>query len=789
MSRTPLLAVALTLLLVAASPAGAQVTPEVTASFPDVGEATPGQTIEVTAVARVAPGWHIYATKTENGQETTFELTLPPGVTLEGDVIEPAPHREEIEYVGAVDIHRGEVAFKRALRLGPDVKGPLSIPARLSWQTCDDANTKCITGEATGVLTIEVASPSVTSVPSAPDATKDDPAAPEVVASARLVRRSPERVDLVIELRVKPGWHVYGTSTPNGLPTTLTVETPAGVSALGPLEEPAPHTEEIEFVGPVSIHRGAVRFVQPLAVTPGSDGAVTGKVAWQVCDDANTMCLQGEQPFSLPLGSAAAEASAVAPVETRSAPTTATGPSATPPSPGGAAGGAAPAPESNLWTLFLASVGLGVLMLFQPCTYPMIPITVSIFSKGKALSRRAGVLRALAYAGGIVLSFVLVGAMVQVAFGAAGQGRLNELATNPWVNLVIGAVFVYFAFSFFGYYEIGLPAPLQRLMQLGNARRESDGTVPVWSLFLMGFFFVLTSYTCGAPIVLALFATSAQDPHPLAVVFATAVFATTVAAPFFVLSLVPGAVRSLPKSGSWFSVFKVVIGFLELAFALKFLRGSDVIWDIGVLPRPVILGLWALLCLASAIYLLGRFPLAFPHDPDLRQPSTGRGFWAAIFLTLAAYFGLGVTGRPLLEELEAFILAEHETDGDAVKFGPLAYRTSLTAYEEGKLKARRTGKPMLLIFTGHNCVNCALMEAKILPRKEVVERLKDIPRVALFTDRGEEEKKHLALMEKDFRTTVLPSFYLIDGDGNVRAAQNGGTDEASFIEFLERGGL
>jgi thioredoxin-related protein len=150
---------------------------------------------------------------------------------------------------------------------------------------------------------------------------------------------------------------------------------------------------------------------------------------------------------------------------------------------------------------------------------------------------------------------------------------------------------------------------------------------------------------------------------------------------------------------------------------------------------------------------------------------------------------VGVTGRPLLEELEAFILAEHETDGSSVKFGPLGYRTDLAAYEEGKAKAKRTGKPLLLIFTGHNCVNCALMEAKILPRKDVVKLIDDIPRVALFTDRGEEEKKHLALMEKDFRTTVLPSFYLIDGDGNVRAAQNGGTDEASFIEFLERGGL
>lgn len=781
MSRTPLLAVALSLLVVAGSARGQMAHP-VTATFEGGGKAAAGGTVEVRATAHMEPGWHIYATKgVENGLPTTFELTLPPGVTLEGDVAEPAPHHEEIEFVGPVLIHRGDVTFTRTLRLAPDVRGPLTIQARLAWQTCDDANTKCITGDAKGELKLEVDSPSVTQAP----APADDPNAPPVVASAKLVRRSAERVDLVTELRVKPGWHVYATTTPNGLPTKLVVEAKDGVAPQGALEEPKAHSEEIEFVGPVSIHRGVVTLVQPLAVTK-ADATVTGEVSWQVCDDANTKCIQGKQAISLPIASATVEDSAVAPVPTSATTSTSTEPSSasSEPKPTKAA------PDSDLGTLFLASVGLGLLMLLQPCTYPMMPITVSIFSKGKALSRRASVLRALAYAGGIVISFVLIGAIVQVAFGAAGQGRLNELATNPWVNLVIGLIFVYFAFSFFGYYEMGLPAPLQRLMQLGNAKRESDGTVPVWSLFLMGFFFVLTSYTCGAPIVLALFATSAQDTHPLAVVFATTVFATTVATPFFVLSLVPGAVRTLPKSGSWFSVFKVVLGFLELGFALKFFRGSDVIWDIGVLPRPLILGLWALLSVSAALYLLGRFPLAFPHDPDLKEPSTGRGFWAAIFLVLAAYFGLGVAGRPLLEELEAFILAEHEADGEnAVKFGPLAYRTDLAAFEAGKAKAKKTGKPMLLIFTGHNCVNCALMEAKILPRKDVVELLDDIPRVALFTDRGEEEKKHLSLMEKEFNTTVLPSFYLIDGEGKVRAAQNGGTDEASFIEFLKQGGL
>lgn len=751
------------LALLLASGAAAQDAAHVDVRFEAEGEARPGGTVEVRAVATIDPGWHIYATRTDNGLPTALALTLPPGVTLEGGLREPAPHREEIEFVGPVSIHNGAVAFTQTLRVADGVTGPLRIPAVLTWQACDDANTMCVEGRAEG--TIEVAlSPG--------DAAADDDA-PEAQARVTLERRDGGAADLVVTLRIRHGFHVYATETPNGQPTTLTLDLPPGVAVAGPLQEPAPKEKEVEFFGPVRVHEGTVRLVQPLRVEAGAEGTVAGAVAWQVCDDS--VCLQGEERFALALTGEA---------QPLPSPTTSTSPA--PPTPPAAA-------QSDLLTLFVAAVGLGLLMLFQPCTYPMIPITVSIFSKGTALPRRTAIFRAGVYAVGIVASFVLVGAVVQVLFGAAGQGSLTALATNPFVNLGIGLIFIYFAFSFFGYYELGLPAPLQRLMQLGNATRTSDGTVPTWSLFLMGFFFVLTSYTCGAPIVLALFATSAQDPHPMAVIFATGVFAATVATPFFALSLVPGAVRSLPKSGSWFSAFKVVIGFLELGFALKFLRGADVIWGLEVLRRPVLLALWALLCLLAAVYLLGRLPLRFPHDPDLRQPSTARGFWAAVLLVAAGYFGAGVAGRPLLEELEAFILAEHEaaTDGDgpAIKFGPLAYRTDLAALEQGKARARRTKKPVFLMFTGHNCVNCALMEAKVLPQPEVVARLEGIPRVALFTDRGEEERRHLEFMQERFRTTVLPSFYLLDADGNVLAAQNGGSDQAAFLGFLAKGGL
>lgn len=766
---------ALVPLLLALTPAQAQDGGHAKATLSVAGEAAPGGTVEVRARVEVEPAWHVYAVDTPNGQATTLELSLPPGVTAEGALREdPAPHGEEIEYVGKVSIHRGVVTFSRTLRLGPDAKLPLSIPAKVVWQACDDANTQCVTGEAASVLQVggggDVA-PVESGGLALGEGLSSAPVEPrvEVTVSLAPAPGGGQRADLVIELAIEQGWHIYATHSPEGLPTSLSLTLPPGVQKAGPLQEPAARTEHIEGFGEVHIYGGVVRLVQPLEIAAEALASpIQGVVAWQVCDDENSKgCYQDERGFT---------ASLAGEVKTLPAPPAA----ATPPA----------AADADLLSLAAASIGLGLLMLLQPCTYPMIPITVSIFSKGKALTRRAAVLRAGTYALGIVLSFVLVGAVIQVAFGAAGQGRLNELATNPFVNLAIGLIFVYFAFSFFGYYELGLPAPLQRLMQLGQAKRESDGTVPVWSLFLMGFFFVLTSYTCGAPIVLALFANAAQDPHPGAVVFATGVFATTVALPFFVLSLVPGAVRSLPRSGSWFSVFKATLGFLELAFALKFLRGADVIWHVGLLERPVFLGIWTALSFATALYLLGWFPLRFPHDPeDLRARSFPRLFWAGLFALLGVYFGAGAAGRPLVEELEAFILSEHEGGENEVMFGPLAYRTDRAALDAGLKRSKKDGKPVLLIFTGHNCVNCVLMENKVLPRPDVVAKLQDIPRVALFTDRGDEEKKNLALMEEKYRTTVLPSFYLLDGDGKVLAAQNGGSSAEAFLAFLAKGGL
>ncbi len=807
---SPALAVAaIACLTLPAAPALAQPEDPVSVRFVvDPAEVAPGGIATVKAHVTVEEGWHVYALSEPSSDAVASTLTTgdAAGLTAHGAAVEPTPKEHEVEYVGTFKVHGGTFTVSQQVRVAADAAGgPRALPVSFTYQACSEGESAvCLPpASADGEVTLTVSGEAAP----APGAPADAPAngggfgvpgldlglggasadeAVRVVASVspRQVRPG-DLVELRFDVAIADTWHIYATDTPTGLPTRLDLTLPAGARAVGPLEQPEPQAEDVKDFGPTRSHEGTVRFTQVVEVgedvAPG-ELALAGTLHWQACDPKT--CVDQEHTFTLPVT-----------VDPQAAPSPVVRPVSAwhggPPAAAPATGGEAP---QGVVALTIASIGMGLLMLLMPCTYPMIPITVSIFSKGKSLSRGRTALRAGIYAGGIVVSFVAVGGLVQVLAGAKGQGVVNELATNPWVNLGIGAVFVYFAFSFFGYYEIGMPGFLQRLMQAGAAKRGQDGTVPAWSLFLMGLFFVLTSYTCGAPVVLGLFATATQAPHDMAVLWATFVFALTVAAPFFLLALVPGGMKVLPKSGSWFSVFKVALAFVELGFAIKFFRGAELQWEaVNLLTRDVTLALWVVLSVCAVVYLHGYFPVRFPHDPDLSAHSPRRYAWGWVFLLLAGYFGYGASGRELAPSVEAFILpdleqGEHE---HSVKFGPLSYRTDLAGLDEAKAWARAHGKPAFLMFTGHNCVNCVQMEKGVLPKPPVVEKLEQIPRVALFTDKAGDpaERAHKDLMlERYNRAGTIPCFFLIDGQGEIRAAQIGNTGVDGFLEFLERGG-
>ncbi|MBL4850378.1 MAG: hypothetical protein JKY65_33085 [Planctomycetes bacterium] len=799
---TPLLSLTAGLLLLALAPSVALAKDEVRVTYSvEPAQAAPGDVVELRADVVVAKGWYLYAKGTATG--ITLTPKLPAGLTLAGEWTEPKPVMKDIPYMGPngtsalMGTHVGSLRFVQKVRIASDASGALEVPLGFGFQVCNEKTclmVKTLDGSVTLTVAKPAPKPAPKPTPASTPLVEDPDEGPEPVPSefdpfpegeagppsARAsVHPASAAVGDVVELRLEFSvghpWHVYALSTKNGGPLALKLQLPAGMEAIGPPTEPTPKTENDEFLGPVASHYRDFRLTQKVRVGgAGGTQTILGTATWQACDP--NQCLPGKLEILVNLEVTGASGASV------------TSTTIIPSQPPSSEAAKEPEPSSVLGLLKLAFAAflLGLGMLAMPCTYPMIPITVSVFSKGDQLSRRQTVIRACAFGLGIVVSFVAVGGLVQLALGGKGQSAITTFATNPWVNLGLGIAFIYFAFSFFGFYELGLPAPLQRLMQAGAAKTNSDGTVPLWSLFLMGLFFVLTSYTCGAPVVFSLFVTAAGAGS---VLFATTIFACTVAFPFVLLALVPNAIRYMPKSGSWFSVFKVVMGLVELGFAVKFMRGVDVQWDwLNILPRGVVLALWVGLSLVAGVYLLGRLPFKFPHDPPLRPVSKPRAVFGVGFLGLAAFFASGYVYE-LPSDVEAFIMEEQS--GPEVTFGKLAWRTDLEALERAKAKAGPEGR-VLLMFTGHLCVNCIKMEKQIIPREAVEARIKGVARIALFIDKANDptEAKHANLMVESYSTSgAIPAYYVIDGEGKIQSSHVGYASEEVFLEFLAEGGI
>lgn len=793
MNRLSSAGLAAALIFLALAPA--QAADEVKVSYSAApAKAAPGEVVELRADVVVAKGWYLYAKAEEMG--IRFSAQLPQGLEAAGDWSEPTPVMKDIPYMGPngttarMGTHKGTLRFVQKVRVKPGAAGSLSVPLSFKFQVCNE-ETCLMPTDLAGSVTLEVGSAPAAEPPEeGPEAGPDflgefgdlgdeeeEGGPPTVKASVHPANPAPGSVvELRFDFKVSDPWHIYSLQSPNGQALALKLTLPPGAEALGPPSEPAPKKEQDEFLGEVASHYSDFRIVQKVRLAKsGGAQPIQASLSWQACDP--NQCLPGS--FSTTItpsagGAAAPVTTAVAsPSDTPAPNTTVTNTTVE------------PEPTSLLGFLKLgfAAFLLGLGMLAMPCTYPMIPITVSVFSKGEKLTRSRTLVRASVFGLGIVLSFVAAGGVVQLLVGGKGQVALNAFASNAWVNLGLGIVFIYFAFSFFGYYELGLPAPLQKLMQAGSAKTAADGTVPTWSLFLMGLFFVLTSYACGAPVVVSLFAVGAGAGS---ILFATTVFALTVAFPFVLLALVPNAMRYMPKSGSWFSVFKVVMGLIELGFAVKFIRAVDVQWDaVSFMPREVVLALWVGLSLIAAIYLLGRFPIKFPHDPPLRPVSKQRASFAAGFIGLAIFFGYGYVAE-LPSDVEAFIMEEH--DGPEVTFGKLSWKTDLESLEKAKSKAGEDGR-FLLMFTGHLCVNCIKMEKQILPRPKVEEVIGKVDRIALFVDKGPVEATHAKLLVDKFGSGAIPAYYVVDGTGKVHSQHVGYANEEKFLEFLAEGGI
>jgi len=624
-----------------------------------------------------------------------------------------------------------------------------------------------------------------------------------------------------VSATIGSGWHVYSISqAPGGpIPTAISVPQNPAASLTSPITGPKPEKVfDPNFQMETEFYEDSASFKLPLVVKPNAsaEAKLPVDVYYQTCNDHT--CLPPTRlhlTAALKIAAAAAVATTttpaiaapVAPSSTSppaaSAGTPAASSSSAPPraaansvstqssvappasSTGASLGGSTSQPlkQQSLGSFIWLAAVMGALSLLTPCVFPMIPITVSYFTNHAGASRKSAIASALVYGIGIVLTFTAFGMLLAVVFGAGG---VNQLAANPWVNLLITAIFLGFAFSLFGAYFIQVPPSLMGKLDAITRSKEGSGAI---GALLMGFTFTLTSFTCTAPFVGTLLVMTAQGNWrwPLAGMLA---FSTVFAIPFFLLALAPQMMSKLPKAGGWMVQVKVVMGFLEIAAAMKFLSNADLVWHWGIFTRQVVLAVWVGIGVLSVLYVLGYFRME--HDSPVESVGAARVTVAIVFLATTIWLVPGLFGRPL-GELESFLPPEIGTadtkSGASSATAQKQPEWILNNYDGALAEAKQQNKLVFIDFTGYTCTNCRWMEANMFPRPEVASVMDKFVRVRLYTDGdGELYEKQQKMQQDKFGTVALPLYAIVRPDGTTVATFPGLTRKPDeFLSFLQQG--
>ena len=429
----------------------------------------------------------------------------------------------------------------------------------------------------------------------------------------------------------------------------------------------------------------------------------------------------------------------------------------------GLSGEAGQTAQRSLWVIFFLGLLGGLLAIFTPCVWPIIPMTVSFFLK----RTDKGLQNAILYGLSIIILYVGLGLLVTIAFGASA---LNDLSTNAVVNIVFFLILVVFALSFFGLFEITLPDSWSTA--LDSKARSTGGFL---SILLMAFTLVIVSFSCTGPIIGTLLV-EAAGRSLLAPAIGMLGFAIALALPFSLFALFPQWLKQAPKSGDWMTAFKVVLAFIELALSLKFLSVADMAYGWGILPRWLFIAIWIACFLGIAVYLLW----------NIREVSTTRKIIRTIVIVpsvaFACYLVPGLWGAPV-KAISAFA-PPMEIEG----------REVFNDYEEGMAYARQTGKPVIIDFTGYGCVNCRKMETYVLDNDSVKARLQNYVFIELFVDHrldtdndGESEgTENSRIQREQFGSNAQPFFVQLDARGKqVTEPMAFTTDPEEFIRWLK----
>lgn len=448
----------------------------------------------------------------------------------------------------------------------------------------------------------------------------------------------------------------------------------------------------------------------------------------------------------------------------------------------------------SLWYIFIAGFLGGLIALVTPCVWPMIPMTVSFFLKQNK-TRRKSIMAAVTYGISIIVIYVLLGLLVTVLFGASA---LNELATSAGFNIAFFLLLIVFAVSFMGGFEMTLPSSWSNKMD-----SKVDSTTGYLSIFFMAFTLALVSFSCTGPIIGTLLVEAAASSNFISPAVGMAGFSIALALPFTLFAIFPTILKSVPKSGGWMNTVKVVLGFLELALALKFLSVADLAYGWRILDREVFISLWIVIFALLGVYLLGK--ITFPHDSKLEKIGVPRFLLACISLAFAVYMIPGLWGAPL-KSISAF--APPVSTQDFNLYDGSVDATS-SDYEEGMRMARDLHKPVMLDFSGFGCVNCRKMEAAVWTNPEVksiiendyvlitlmVDDKKPLPSPITVTEKDGTERtlrtygdKWSYLERSKFGANAQPYYVLVDNNGKPLAKPYGYDENIQkYLQFLRSG--
>jgi len=647
--------------------------------------------------------------------------------------------------------------------------------------------------------------------------------------------------EVVFKATIEPGWHLYAMNLPEGGPisTSFTFESIQGATLVGSVEARSKAITKFDALFDMTLSWYATEglFIQKVKVTDPAAFKLVGQIRFMACNDEQCLAPTNEDfevvlsekavaattakpsqgtPSTTPLTPPVIPLNAPSPIDTTTASsltvdqtsTTSQAPTSTLEAVDASLSALwqpvidelndlgdkhSNSGNSSWWILFITGFLGGFVALLTPCVWPIIPMTVSFFLK-RNKNRRKAIREAMLYGLSIIVIYLLLGLGITAIFGASA---LNSLSTSALFNVLFFLLLVVFAISFFGAFELVLPSSWTTKMD-----QKADSTSGLISIFFMAFTLVLVSFSCTGPIIGTLLVQAASMNALGGPAIGMFGFALALAIPFALFAIFPNWLQSMPKSGGWLNTVKVVLGFLELAFALKFLSVADLAYGWGILDRETFLALWIVIFLLLGLYLLNMIRL--PHDDKSEHVSVPKLFMALISLAFAIYMVPGLWGAPL-KAISAFAPPSYTQDFNLYKNEVHAHFDN---YEAGMAAAKQQGKPVLVDFSGYGCVNCRKMENSVWQNPTVKRLIEDeyvlitlmvddktpLNRPYVVNENGKRRNiktvgDHWSFLQRyKFEANAQPYYVLLDHEGKPLApSYSYNEDVPAYVDFLESG--